>query len=222
MKDSSPESIDRKFYDSIEHRTWKYYEKEYQEKVKNSLPLVTSIKDEISRMYGEYMTLDFTNKILFILDFSCSVKAHSQDIIMQDIVGKDTLLTTKHVYPWVNFDDNSISFFLVVLKRSAFNADKPMLLRGKRIFEAGVSRMVQVVIGSRKNRFMDMMPGLKDRRQEMRECLEFSKKLKIKEIGFQPIKLINLKRIGVLYCTILFLIQVSYQIERIIKSRRLL
>jgi len=221
MRDSSLGTIDRRFYDAIEYRTWKYYDKAYRERMKNEIPYSKAIKDEFSRMYGEYLTMDINTSILFFLDFACSVKAHSQDEVINDMMGKELGLKTKHLYPWVHTDKESNPFLLVLVKRKDFIPDQRIKIRTKRFIEAGVSRMVQSRSEMKPDLMKEMISGLENRNQELRECLEFSRKLKIKEVGFQPIKLANLKGMGRLFILFIFIIIIVFICEKRFIAKRM-
>jgi len=218
IKRSSLRTTDRSFYDSVEERNWKHFDKKYKENNKNMDPISVLIFDTLNLLSGIWIEFASATSNIFKLKIICSTKAHLKDNNFQTLVG-NLYPQTKHLYPWASSDENTNYFLAVFAKRSAFTPDVKLKRRSQRIFEAGVQVMFEGKSESTNDRLIDVLPGLENRNQEIRECLSFSRKLKMKEVGFVPLKVVNFLRIWY-FNTLLFSCSLIALIREIIKKNK--
>jgi len=158
IKRSPLGTTDRAFYDSVEERNWKHFDKEYKNMTRNKNAVAAHIFNYLGILYGHYIEFDFAATNIFKLKVACSTKAHFKDEVMSLV--ENLYPTTKHLYPWASSDENNNHFLFVFAKRSAFIPDFKIKLRSQRIFEAGNQVMFEGKGESTTDRLKNVIPGL--------------------------------------------------------------
>ena len=123
----------------------------------------------------------------------CTAKVYSEAPEFYDLVNNlktEFVPRFKNLYPWVTSDPDTIPILQAFIKRRDFIPDKKIWKRVKRSIEHG---MYQKIILTAET--LDLSQGLpfpvKKRSTAMRDCLQHSRKLKIKEVCFHDVMLIN-------------------------------
>ena len=119
----------------------------------------------------------------------------------------------ENLYPWVASDPEAKPIVHAFIKRRDFIPQTKLWSRVKRAIEHGMFDKIQEAVAS-----LDMSQGqiidIKARTSEMRDCLYFSRKLKIPEVGFLPLGVNNITKLGI--CFFAFVI-VAFFVLRIEK-----
>ena len=146
----------------------------------------------------------------------CTAKVYSEAPELEELVNNlktEFVPRFKNLYPWVTSDPDTRPILQAFIKRRDFIPDKKIWKRVKRSIEHG---MYQKIILTAET--LDLSQGLpfpmKKKPTAMRDCLQHSRKLKIKEVGFHDVMLINCKKLTYAFlafvsvCCLVFILEV--------------
>ena len=131
---------------------------------------------------------------------------------------KEIVPKFKNLYPWVSSDPEARPIVHAFIKRRDFIPDKKIWRRVKRSIEYG---MYQRMIWAAET--MDLSDGLsieiEKRPTQMRDCLEYSRKLKLKEVGFENLKVVNFQKFACIFLVLISACFLGLIIEVYLKRR---
>jgi len=122
----------------------------------------------------------------------CSLKVHFNDDVFKETF-PGLLGDPDNIYPWVSSDHETQPNSGAIIKRKEFKPHFSIEKRISRIRQADLLGMINSLLDKNPDRFRELMPGLENREQGMRECLKYSRILKLHEVDFMPLKIENIK-----------------------------
>ena len=156
-----------------------------------------------------------------LLTTVCWYKVYSEDPNLQEM---DTYLKSHFVprfrklYPWVSSDPQTRPILHAFIKRKEFIPDKKIWKRVKRSIEQGMfQRMIWIAEASEITEIFSIK--VNKRPTEMRDCKEFSRKLKIKEVKFQALKVVNFEKFTLIFLALTSICCMAYIVEVAFKER---
>ena len=150
----------------------------------------------------------------------CWAKAHCQAPELYKLVPKvmrEFASRFENLYPWVSSDPEAKPIIHAFIKRKAFIPDKKIGNRVKRSIEHGMFQKIILTaeaLDITEVSLITKVKKTKKRPTQIRECKQYSKKLKIKEVGFENLKVINFQKFArvflafVVVCCIALIIEV--------------
>jgi len=195
---SSFGSADKTFYDSIEHRMYRHHKEKYENE-NRKVSFENVVRDAINTLHGGLYLIDNDLGIKLNMKVSCDFKSHANEDIYPDL---DKFL--KDRYPWVSSDPNTIPYLMAFTKRSDFIPRKEIIKSITYLFQMGFSDIFRQEI-FKHDHIKNIIPNLKNKDNEIRECLFYSKTLKVPSIGHQSVKIENLFKFGGSFFICLFI-----------------
>ena len=172
-------------------------------------------------LMNRHITISTEMYMIGSISTVCTAKVYSEAPELEELVNNlktEFVPRFKNLYPWVTSDPDTIPILQAFIKRRDFIPDKKIWKRVKRSIEHG---MYQKIILTAET--LDLSQGLpfpvKKRSTAMRDCLQYSRKLKIKEVGFHDVKLINCKKLACAFLAFVSLCCWIFILEVFLKKR---
>ena len=219
FKESSQDSPERKLYNQLLHRNVT---------IGNGLPVrkpywATNMLDEnfykqLYRLRKYHVTIGNQIDLTSLLTRVCWAKVYSQAPELQKInphLKSYFSPKFKNLYPWTTSDPETHSKIYAFLKRKAFIPDKKISKRVKRSIEHG---MYQRIIWTMETldfaeNFFNKIMKINIRSTQMKNCKKFSTKLKIKEVGFENLKVVNFQKFSAVFLVLFSVCYMALIIE---------
>jgi len=155
-------------------------------------------RDTINFLYGAYYIVNYEIPMSLAVGFTCGIKSHLKEL-KKSFPEMKVPNNIDHLYPWVHSDPDTHPLLLGLVKRKDFILDNNMRKRFRFMFEAGLNDIINMLIEKQPDRMMLLkdlfLPDLEPQPEKMKDCLYYSKNLKIKEVGFIDFKLNNIIRL---------------------------
>ena len=193
---SPQDSPERSLYNELRHRN---------QTIGDGLPVhppawakitLRTFYDSLYRLKKYHVTIGRKIEMMALVKTICWAKVYSQATEAQEsspTLKKHFAPKFKNIYPWASSDPNTSPTIHAFIKRKEFIPDTKIWKRVKRSIEHG---MFQRIIWTAET--FDLTEGYYDeiekRPVQMRECLEYSRRLKIKEVGFENLKVVNFEK----------------------------
>jgi len=152
--------------------------------------------------------------------YNCLVKVHSNDKFMKGLFPYlEDSLANKNL--WVSSDPDAKDMVVSFIKRTDYKPMKRMVRRITSYFEMGYQAILMSLLQDQKP-YEDQFPEVESRNHDMIECLYYSRHLKMMEVGFMPIHMVNIWKL-ITFCfsfLILSSIILMLEVKRHCKKRR--
>jgi len=208
---SYPGSKEFNFYSSIERekRHFKDYKEEYWKENRRTEPDY-EFKFIVNGLHGRIIIIgvDITLKVLEKV--ACDFKVHGHDISPK----LSYLLDDK--YPWIGSDPDSQEYLLVFIKRNDFIPDKLILKRVTHMFQMGF-KDIWNFHAMNHDYVKDVLP-VDSKENELRECLQFTRNLKMPMFEYQSVKLANIKYLSIYFFSFLLISALIVFLEHRMKT----
>ena len=124
----------------------------------------------------------------------------------------------KNLYPWIASDPDTKPILHAFIKRKNFIPDKKIWKRVKSSIEHGVyQRLVWTAETFELSQAFSY--SIKKRPTAMRDCRDYSRKVKVKEVGFQALKIVKFEKFTLVVLAFISVCCMAYIVEVIIKER---
>ena len=197
FKESSQVSPERKLYNQLSHRNVT---------IGDGLPteepywaterLDREFYEQLYRLRKYHVTIGNEIDLTGLLTRVCWAKVYSRAPILQEMnshLKSYFVPKFKNIYPWITSNPETKTKIYAFLKRKAFIPEKEIWTRVKISMEHGMYQRIIWTVETLD--FTEDFPyEIKKRPTEMSGCKEFSRKLKIKEVGFEDLKIVNLEK----------------------------
>ena len=118
----------------------------------------------------------------------------------------------KNLYPWVSSDPEARLIVDAFVKRKDFIPDKEVWKRVKKSIEHGMYQ--KIILTAEGFDLTDHLPyKVTKRPTQIRECLKYSRNLKIKEVGFENLKIVNFRKFARVFLVLFFVCYIALVIE---------
>ena len=205
LKRSPVGSIERNFYEAIqskkETRRWSNVWKIHEAKnpVRNQVDVY--INANIYQLRGVRITIATEFMMTAFVGAACSLRIHRKNDLMNDMFPQ---LENRvgDTYPWMASDSNAASILQVFVQRKDF------ILRNKKFYRV-LNSLISAGIGIKKRKegfhkdiFLELLK-LDPKPLEMSLCHDYSHSLKIRNIDFQAVQLVNTQQLFIYFSTLL-------------------
>ena len=221
MSGSPDSSKEKQFYNKIEHKLFKHIANEYRKKNRYHEEYWTYFfNDSIRAHLGKQVLIASESYVSGILIEHCMIKVHSNDkFIKEPYPYVQPSLANKNV--WVSSDPDAKDMVIAFIKRTNYKPMKRMVRRITSIFEMGYNDIVMSLLQNQKP-YENQFPDLESRNHEMIECIYHSRHLKTMEVGFMPIRMINIWKLNT-FCGLFLILSafiLFYEVKRNSKKRK--
>ena len=177
-----------------------------------------------NKMYGlskHYVSIGSQMYLTDLLTRTCWAKVYSEDQELQKFnpyLHSHFVPYFKNLYPWVTSDPGTQAILHGFIKRKDFTPDKKIWKRVKRSIEYGMFQ--RIMLTAEATGSSERLPiEIKKRPTQMRDCKQYSRKLKIKEAEFQALKVINFKVFTLVFLALISVCCMTYVVEVALKER---
>ena len=154
------------------------------------------IYKNLYRLREHYVSIGSQIHLTSLLTRICFAKVYSLAPEMQrestSLKGK-FVTSFKNRYPWISSDPNTQSTLHAFIKRKEFTPDTKIWKRVKRSIDHGMYQRI-IWTAETLDLIEDFPDEIKKRTTQTKDCKEYSRKLKIKEVGFQDLKAVNFEK----------------------------
>ena len=174
------------------------------------------METHVSISTGLYMTI--------LNSMTCLAKVYSEEPEFHDRMPyfkKELAPQFKNLYPWIASDPDTRPILLAFIKRKNFIPDKKIWKRVKSSIEHGMyQRLVWTAETLELSQAFSF--SIKKRPNAMRECRDYFRKLKIKELSFQALKIVNFEKFTLVFLAFISVCCMAYIVEVFMKERHTL
>ena len=220
FKESPIEYPERKFFDEVTCRNVYAGDNIPELKAQEREPwfffyknLFALTKTHVSISTGLYMT---TLSLM-----TCSAKIYSEAPELQKgipYLKTDLAPQFKNLYPWVTSDPDTKPILHAFVKRKDFIPNKKIWKRVKSSIEHGVYQRLIWTAETLDLSETFIFPITK-RATAVRNCQEYARKLKVKEVGLEALKIINFEKFILVFLAFISVCCLTYIVEVLLKER---
>ena len=161
--------------------------------------------DSMFRLNKHHVSIGSQIHLTGLLTTICWAKVYSEAPELQEYnpsMKTHFVPRFRTLYPWISSDPQTRSILHAFIKRKDFIPDKKIWERVKRSIEHG---MYQRIIWTAEafDITEDFFIEIKERPTQMRDCKEYSRKLKIKEVGFEDLKVVNFQKFAYVFLVLI-------------------
>ena len=173
------------------------------------------------RLSHDHVSIGNEIHLIELLTRTCWTKVHAEDPDLQNV---HPLLQSffvpyfKNLYPWVTSDPRTQQILHAFMKRKDFIPDTKIWKRVKRPIDYGMFQKIMLTAeatGSSQRVVIE----INKRPTQMRDCKQYSRKLKIKEVEFQALKVVNFEKFTLVFLALVSVCCMAYIVEVALKER---
>ena len=216
FKDSPEEYPERKLYDELCRRNITI-----GDGLPTSIPnwarkgLGKLFYDNLYRLSKNHVSIGSQIHLTALLTRSCWAKVYSQAPELHEFqpdMMRKFASRFENLYPWISSDPQTQPQLHAFTKRKSFTPDKKIWKRVKISIEHGMFQ--RIILAAEASDIMKIIITKKEPTQ-IKDCKDYSRKLKIKEVEFQALKVVNFEKFTLVFfafisvCCIAYIFEVS-------------
>ena len=183
--------------------------------------LIKKFYNDMYRLSQDHVSIGSEIHLKELLTRTCWTKVYVEDPGLQK---RNPLLKNffspyfKNLYPWVTSDPRTQQILHAFIKRKHFIPNEKIWKRLKRSVDHGMFERIMLTAkatGSSER----MLIHINKRSSQMRDCKQYSRKLKIKEVEFQALKVVNFEKFSLVFFAFISVCCIAYILEVSLKKR---
>ena len=163
------------------------------------------------RLSQDHVSIGSEIHLTELLTRTCWTKVYAED---PDLQKRNPLLKSlfapyfKNLYPWVTSDPRTQQILHAFMKRKDFIPDTKIWKRVKGSIDYGMFQ--KIMLTAEAAGLSERLPiKFKKRPTQMRECKKYSRILKIKEVEFQALKVVNFEKFTLVFLVLFCVCYIS-------------